>query len=261
MTFGTFEFDPAGPTLRRAGGQLKVGRRALALLAALTEAGGKVVAKPELMDRAWPGLFVEEANLSVQISQLRRVLGARSDGADWIVTVPGLGYRFAPDAPPLPINSDRPRLVVLPFDHLDGDAGAGYFADGVVTDLIAALTRFHGIGVVSRSVAFTYRGRGLDSRQVARELGVSYVLEGAFRRSSDRLRVTTQLVDGITGDQIWADRFEGSLDDVFAVQDAIVESVAVRVEPSVHASELTRSRRERPTSLEGYDIFLGPWPT
>jgi TolB-like protein/Flp pilus assembly protein TadD len=256
LTFGSFEFDPVGPTLHRAGAPLKVGQRALALLTALIEAGGKVVAKPELMDRAWPGLFVEEANLSVQISQLRRLLGPRPDGGDWIVTVPGLGYRFTQDRLPSAVRGDRPGLVVLPFDHVEGDAGVGYFADGVVTDLIAALTRFRSFCVLSRSIAFTYRHRVVDSRQVARELGVRYVLEGALRRNGNKLRVTTQLVDGISGDQIWAERFEGSLDDVFAVQDAIVESVAVRVEPSVQATELARSRRERPASVVGYDIYL-----
>lgn len=256
LTFGPFEFDPVGPTLHRAGEPSKVGQRALALLAALVQAEGKVVAKPELMDRAWPGLFVEEANLSVQISQLRRLLGPRSDGGDWIVTVPGLGYRFAPERPSSAARGDRPGLVVLPFDHMEGDAGAGYFADGVVTDLIAALTRFHSFSVVSRSIAFTYRDRVVDSRQAARELGLRYVLEGALRRSGNRLRVTTHLVDGISGDQIWAERFEGALEDVFAVQDAIVEGVAVRVEPSVHASELARSRRERPASVVAYDIYL-----
>lgn len=255
LTFGTFELDLASLTLRRAGDVLKVGQRALALLAALAEAGGEVVSKPELMDRAWPGLFVEEANLSVQISQLRRLLGPRPDGGDWIVTVPGLGYRFAPDRPPPP-QGDRPGLVVLPFDHAQGDADAGYFADGVVTDLIAALTRFGGFSVVSRSIAFTYRGRTVDSRQVARELGARYVLEGTFRRNGERLRVTTQMVDGVTGAQIWAERFDGALDDVFAVQDRIVGSVAVRVEPSVHAGELARSRRERPASVAAYDIYL-----
>lgn len=256
LVFGTFEFNPVGPTLYRAGELLKVGRRALALLAALIEAAGKVVAKPELMDRAWPGLFVEEANLSVQISHLRRLLGSRSDGGEWIVTVPGLGYRFAPDRPPSAVRGDRPGLVVLPFDHVEGDAGVGYFSDGVVTDLIAALTRFHSFSVVSRSIAFTYRHRVVDCRQAARDLGVRYVLEGALRRSGNRLRVTTQLVDGLSGDQIWAERFEVSLDDVFAVQDAIVESVAVRVEPSVRANELARSRRERPASAVVYDIYL-----
>lgn len=139
---------------------------------------------------------------------------------------------------------------------MEGDAGVDYFADGVVTDLIAALTHFHSFSVVSRSIAFTYRDWPVDCRQVARELDVRYVLEGALRRSDDKLRVTAQMVDGITGDQIWAERFEGSLDDVFAVQDAIVEGVAVRVEPSVHAGELARSRRERPASVGAYDIYL-----
>jgi len=256
VTFGPFEFDPTGPTLRQSGNLLKVGRRALALLTALLEARGKVVSKPDLMDRAWPGLFVEEANLSVQISHLRRVLGTAPGGEDWIVTVPGLGYCFAAARWASMPSGASPGLAVLPFDHAAGDEGVDYFADGVVTDLTAALTRFRGFTVVSRNVAFTYRGKPTDSRQVARELGIRYLLEGSLRRSGDRLRVTAQLVDGLTGSQIWAERFDGLLDDVFAVQDRIVECVAVRVEPALLANELALSRRERPGSVAVYDIYL-----
>lgn len=256
LTFGEFELDPASQTLSRGGEPLKVGQRALALLGALAEADGATVSKHALMDRAWPGLFVEEANLTVQISGLRRLLGSAPHGGEWVVTVPGLGYRFAAPKAQAPVRDGKPGLVVLPFDHAEGDLDAGYFADGVVTDIIAALTSFKGLLVVSRSVAFVYGGHGIDSRNVARELGVQYVLEGSLRRNGRRLRVTTQLVDGASGVQIWAERFEGTLDDVFAVQDRIVESVAVRVQPSVQLYELEKLRRSRPTSVATYDIFL-----
>lgn len=256
LTFGEFELDPASQTLRRGGEPLKIGQRALALLGALVEADGTTVSKHALMDRVWPGLFVEEANLTVQISGLRRLLGPAPHGREWVVTVPGLGYRFATPNTSAPVRDGRPGLVVLPFDHAEGDLDAGYFAEGVVTDLIAALTSFKGLMVVSRSVAFAYGGHGVDSRDVARELGVQYVLEGSLRRSGPQLRVTTQLVDGTSGAQIWAERLEGTLEDVFAVQDRIVESVAVRVHPSVQLHELEKLRRHRPTSVATYDIFL-----
>jgi TolB-like protein len=256
VTFGDFDLDLASLTLRQSGRPVRIGQRAIHLLAALVEADGDTVSKPKLMDRAWPGLFVEEANLSVQISQLRRMLGQREDGHDWIVTVPGLGYRFAFDRPEATSRSDRPGLVVLPFSHDDGDADMGYFAQGLVTDLIAALAGFQSLSVISRNIAFTYRGRIVDSREVARDLGVAYLLEGSLRRDGSRLRLIADLVDGATGAQLWAERFDGQMDDVFAFQDRIVESVAARVAPSIGASETSRSRRERPTSVATYDIFL-----
>ncbi len=256
MSFGPFELDPAVPMLRRDGRVLKAGRRALDLLAALVEARGAVVSKPALMDRAWPGLFVDEANLTVQMSALRRLLGRRDDGGDWIVTVPGLGYRFAPGTAGGGGRDERPGLAVLPFDHAEGDADIGYFADGVVTDLIAALYRFRGILVIARNVAFACRGQAADSRALAAALGVGYVLEGSLRRDGDRLRVVTALVDGRNGGQIWCGRFDGSLGDVFAVQDRIVESVAAHVAPQMLDSEIARSRRERPASVAVYDLAL-----
>ena len=255
-TFGGFTLDMHGAGLRDADGPVRLGHRALTLLAALIEAEGEIVSKPRLMDRAWPGLFVEEANLSVQISQLRKRLGTRPDGGDWIVTVPGLGYRFVPDRAATTSMAERPGLVVLPFDHAASDPDAGYFADGVVTDLITALTRFRSLSVVSRNIAFTYRGRLVDSRQVARELGIRYVLEGSLQRNGQSLRLTTQLVDGISGAQLWAKRHDGRLDDVFVVQDRIVTSVAALTAPSVQAIEVERSRRERPASLAAYDLYL-----
>src|SRR5690606_24057235 len=158
-----FDFDPASLTLRRAGSVEKAGQRALRLLAALVGARGSTVSKPALMDSAWPNLFVEEANLTVQISQLRRLLGPRDDGGEWIVTVPGLGYRFAAEQP-VERQTGWPGLVVLPFAYREGDADMGYFAEGIVSDLITALASFQSLVVVSRNVAFSYRDRDVDSR-------------------------------------------------------------------------------------------------
>lgn len=256
LAFAEYELDPARQVLRRAGAPVKIGQRALALLAALVEAGGATVSKPVLMQRAWPGLFVEEANLTVQISALRRLLGPGPAGGEWIITVPGLGYRFAAPLPAVPSRREKPSLVVLPFDHEGDDADAGYFADGVVSDLIAALSRFRSFDVISRSIAATYRGRAVDSREVARELGVRYVLEGSLRRQGERLRTTAQMVDGATGAILWAERFDGSLNDIFALQDRIVDSVAMRVEPSVQISEMARFHRDRTAKATTYDIYL-----
>jgi TolB-like protein len=254
--FGMFEFDTAASTLRRAGTPVRLGQRAATILDALTAAGGRVVSKPELMDKVWPGLFVEEANLSVQVSHLRRTLGTRADGAEWIVTVPGLGYRFAVEDGVSTPRDHRPDLVILPFDQLDGDTEGHVISEGLVAELIAALSRFHAFTTISRSIAFTYRSRTVPSREVAAELGVAYVLEGTVRRHGERLRVTAQLVDGTTGRQIWAERYERTLGDVFEVQDAIVEAVAIRVGTSLQAHEVALSRRNRPASAASYDIYL-----
>lgn len=257
-TFGPFTYDAARRSLRRDGTRLQPGGRALALLEALLEAKGEVVAKQALMDRAWPGIFVEEANIGVQISQLRRLLGRREDGSDWIVTVPRLGYCLPRDAQsgPSRASKDRPSIVVLPFENPGGDSTADYFADGVVSDITTALTRFGAFTVVSRNVAFAYRDRRTDPRRIAAELGVDYVLEGSLYRDDKRLRVTARLVDGESGAQLWAERFEGPLGQVFEMQDMVTEGVAIAVAPSIGHAELRRSRSERPGSASAYDVCL-----
>src|SRR5690606_968607 len=143
-----------------------------------------VVGKAELMECGWPGTIVEEGNLSVQIAALRKALGQAPDGTEWIITVPRTGYRLlrpgaVPQAQALPA---RPTLAVLPFTNLGGDAEQSYFADGVVEDIITALSRFRSFAVVARNSSFIYKGRAVDVREVARELGVRYVLEGSVRR-------------------------------------------------------------------------------
>ena len=169
------------------------------------------------MERVWPGMTVEEGNLTVQVAALRKALGQRADNSDWIVTVARIGYRlWTEDAerrgkPSSPL----PSLAVLPFHNLSGDAAQDYFADGIVDDLITALSRFKTFAVISRNSSFVYKGRAVDVREIGRELGVRYVLEGSIRRSGNRLRVTAQLVDAATAGHLWAQNYDGALEDVF----------------------------------------------
>lgn len=159
-----------------------------------------------------------------------------------------------------PVTPRRPTVAVLPFDNMGGDSEQEYFADGVVEDIITALSRFRDFAVIARNSSFVYKGRAVDVRQVGRELGVRYVLEGSVRRARDRLRITAQLVDATTGAHLWADKFDGKLDDVFEFQDQITLKVASVAEPTIRWAEIERSRRERPDSVEAYDLYLRALP-
>ncbi len=161
-----------------------------------------------------------------------------------------------PAAPLKGIENMWPSLAVLPFQNIGGDIEQEYFADGVVEDIITALSRFRSFAVIARNSSFVYKGRAADVRAVARELGVRYVLEGSIRRAAARLRITAQLVDGVSGAHLWAEHYDGSAQDVFDFQDRITESVVSIVEPHIKSAEVARSRRERPESLEAYDLYL-----
>src|SRR6185437_6192138 len=146
--------------------------------------------------------------------------------------------------------------AVLPFSNLSGDAGEDYFADGMVDDIITALSRINWLFVIARNSTFTYKGRAIDIKQVGRELGVRYVLEGSVRKTADRVRVTGQLVDAATGAHVWAERYDRSYDDIFALQDEIALSVVGTIEPSLRRAEIERVKRKRPDSLDAYDLVL-----
>jgi TolB-like protein len=255
--FGPFVFERERMMLARDGVPCALGGRGTALLAALVDADGEVVRKEALMEAAWPGTIVEEGNLSVQIAALRKALGQRPDGSEWIATVPRVGYRLVRDTAAILDTVERglPSLAVLPFENLSNDPEQEYFADGVVEDIITALSRFRFFSVAARNSSFVYKGRAVDVRQVAKELQVRYVLGGSVRRAGNRLRIAAQLVDGIGGGHIWARTFEGSLDDVFEMQDRITESVAGEVGPSIRSAEV-EAVRLRPESADAYDLFL-----
>ena len=155
---------------------------------------------------------------------------------------------------------DRPSIAVLAFQNMSGDPEQEYFADGMVEDIIAGLSRIKWLFVIARNSSFVYKGKAVDVRQVGRELGVRYVVEGSVRKAGERVRITAQLLEAETGAHLWADRYEGKLEDVFDLQDQITEKVVGVVEPSVRQSEVERSRRKRPENLDAYDLYLRALP-
>ena len=151
---------------------------------------------------------------------------------------------------------DRPSIAVLPFTNMGGDVEQDYFADGMVEDIITGLARIKWLFVIARNSSFAYKGRSVDVKQAGRELGVRYILEGSVRKASSRVRVTGQLIEAETGRHVWADRYDRTLEDVFALQDELTMSVVAAIEPSLRQAEIERVKRKRPDSLDAYDLVL-----
>ena len=260
-SFGPFVLDRDRQVLLRDGEPVSVGHRGYLILEALLDANGETVAKTGLLERGWPGLVVEDANLTVQIGALRKAMGA--EGETLIVTVPRVGYRLVRPAPvsmTVPPTTVAATIAVMPFTNLSGDPEQDYFADGMVDELITALSRFKTFAVISRTSSFAFKDKPIDIREVGRALGVRYLLEGSIRRAGDRLRVTAQLIDAETGAPLWAEKFDGATSDIFAFQDSITENVVGILEPTIRGAEIERARRKRPDSLEAHDLFLRALP-
>lgn len=160
---------------------------------------------------------------------------------------------LGPVATPLP---DKPSIAVLPFQNMSGDAEQEYFGDGVVEDIITALSRFKSLFVIARNSSFTYKGKAVDIRVVAKELGVRYVLEGSIRKVGSQIRVTAQLIDSSAGNHVWADKYDGPIENLFELQDQITEAVVGVLEPAIQQAEIERTRRKRPENLYAYDHYL-----
>jgi TolB-like protein len=264
--FGPFRLDFARKALYRGDTLVPLGARAMDVLCTLVETAGNLVTKDELMERVWPGIAVEENNIQVQIWSLRKALGTDEAGADYIVTVPGRGYRFAGKiatadvgkraaSRPFPSLPDRPSIAVLPFANIGGNVDQEYFADGIVEDVITALSRMRWLFVIARNSSFTYKGKATDIREVGRELGVRYVLEGSIRKSADRLRIVGQLIDAATGAHVWADNFDGPVADIFELQDQFVQRVVGSIARQLERAEIERARRKI-ENLDAYDYYL-----
>jgi TolB-like protein len=167
----------------------------------------------------------------------------------------------AAEAPKLSLTlPDKPSIAVLPFQNMSGDPDQEYFADGMVEDIITGLSRIKWVFVIARNSSFVYKGKAVDVKQVGRDLGVRYVLEGSVRKAGNRVRITGQLVEAETGAHLWADKFDGALDDVFDLQDRITASVVGVVEPSLRQAEIERAKRKRPDNLDAYDLYLRALP-
>ena len=271
--FEDFRLDRHGGGLSRrddkgAFAPVAVGSRGLDVLGVLVARAGEVVSKDEIIAAVWPGTVVEDSNLTVQISALRRVIDqGRSDGS-YIQTVSGRGYRFvapvthsvegvrAATSISQPLFAPRLSIVVLPFANLSDDREQQYFSDGLTEDLTTDLSRISGSLVIARNTAFTYKGKAIDVKQIGRELGVRYVLEGSVRRSGDRVRVNAQLVDAETGVHLWAERFNRTASDLLEIQDDITLCIASELKAELVEAESKRAIREHPNNLDAIDLTM-----
>jgi TolB-like protein len=277
LMFGDCMLDPARRELMRGAKTIAVGPQVFDLLLYLVQNRERVVSKDGLLDAVWNGRIVSESTLTSHINAVRKAIGDSGGEQRLIRTIARKGFRFIGEvtessdggdfpkseiagssetpaaALPLP---DKPSIAALPFVNLSGDPEQEYFADGVVEDIIAALSRIGWLFVIARNSSFTYKGRAVDIKQVGRELGVRYVLEGSVRKAANRVRITGQLIDATTGTHLWAERFEGSLDDLFELQDQIAESVVGAIAPRLERAEIERAKRKPTESLDAYDYYL-----
>ena len=264
---GRFEVISATREVLAEGKPLPVGARAFDLLMALVKRQGQVCSKDDLLAAAWPGLVVEENNLTVQISALRKWLGPEA-----VVTVPARGYQLGMAAEPAsivgsgaenatdPLPPSKPSIGVLPFANLSGDPHEEAFCDGITEDVITELARFRALFVISRNSSFTYKGRAVDVRKAGRELGVRYILEGSIRRAGQRVRVNAQLVEASSGVSVWAEKYDRVLTDIFELQGELTRSIVASIAPQIELTERARVR-PRPNNFDAYDLALRAWAT
>jgi TolB-like protein len=223
-----------------------------------------------MLAAVWSGRIVSEATLASRINAARIAIGDNGEDQRLIRTIPRRGVRFvgvvradektskwaAEDFSSNSIHAEKPSIAVLPFTNMSDDTLQDYFADGIVDEIITALSRFSSLFVIARNSSFTYKGRAVDVKQVGRELGVRYVLEGSVRKGGQRIRITGQLIDALTGAHIWADRFDGALEDIFDLQDQVTACVVASISPKIEQAEIQRAKHKPTASLDAYDYFL-----
>jgi TolB-like protein len=279
FVLGDCVLDPDRRELSRGSAVIATGPQVFDLLLYLVENRERVVSRDDLLDAVWGGRIVSESTLASHINAVRKAIGDSGQEQRLIRTVARKGFRFvgevseastaggsvSSDAESATSNEptgqalalpDRPSIAVLPFVNLSGDPEQEYFADGVVEDIITALSRIRWLFVIARNSSFTYKRRAVDVRQVSRELGVRYVLEGSLRKTASRVRITAQLIDATTGAHVSADRFDGTIDDIFEVQDQVASSVVGAIARELERAEIERAKRKPTESLDAYDYYL-----
>jgi TolB-like protein len=263
--------------LTRRAETVSIGPQVFDLLVYLVQNAERVVSKDDVLEAVWGGRVISESTLTSHINAVRKAIGDSGGDQRLVRTVPRKGFRFiahvstvepperepdrslqAEDSQPshglsLP---EKPSIAVLPFQNLSGDVEQAYFADGVVEDIISALSRARWLFVIARNSSFAYQGRRVDVKEVGHELGVRYVLEGSVRKAQDRVRITGQLIEASTGAHLWSERFEGTLDDIFELQDQIATSVAGAIAPQVELAEIERAKRNPTRCATAYDCYL-----
>ncbi len=280
FVFDNHTLDTDRRELRRGAEPIAVEPQVFDLLVYLVRNCDRVVSKDDLVASIWGGRIVSESTLTSRINAARKAVGDSGKNQQIIRTISRRGLRFVgavraqPDnhdpapaevpvleeihAPPraaLPL-PDRPAIAVLPFTNMSDDPEQEYFSDGISEDLITALSKLRWFFVVARNSSFTYKGKAVHLKQIADELGVGYVVEGSVRKGGDRVRITVQLNDVVTGSHIWAERYDRDLADVFAVQDEITEAIVAAIEPQIYAAENFRARRKPPNSLDAWGLVM-----
>jgi TolB-like protein len=266
--------DPDRRELTRGSEAIALGPQVFDLLLHLVRNRERIVTKDDLIDVVWGGRIVSESTLTSHINMVRKAIGDSGEEQRLVRTIARKGYRFVgevrePDSSdnadpakrhePLAqelVLPDRPSIAVLPFLNLSGDPTQDYFVDGVVEDIIAALSRMSWLFVIARNSSFTYKGRAVDEKQVGRELGVRYILEGSLRKEASRVRITGQLIDAATGMNLWSERFEGTVDHIFELQDQMTANVVGAIAPRLERAEIERAKHKPTESLDAYDYYL-----
>jgi len=273
--FEDYALDTDLRELQRGAAVVSVTPQVFDLLDYLIRNRGRVVSKDDLINAIWNGRSVSDAALTTRLNAARSAIGDSGLEQRLVKTLPRKGFRFvgsvleaqrpayAPVADvqtehenPVLALPDKPSIAVLPFQNLSDDPEQEYFADGMVEDIITGLSRSKMLFVISRNSSFAYKGRAVDIKQVSRELGVRYVLEGSVRKAGKRVRVTGQLIDAATDAHIWADKFDSDLDDIFDLQDRLTSSVIGAISPQLERAEIERARRKPTESLQAYDYYL-----
>ena len=252
--------------LHRKGCLVAVEPQVFDLLVHLMRHRDRVVTKDDLLAAVWRGRIVSDSALANRINAARGVIGDTGDDQRLIKTLPRKGIRFVGAVRESTVNvhpfeaatgvSEKPSIAVLPFLNMSGNADTDYFVDGVVEDIITALSRNRGFFVIARNSTFTYKGGSVDVKQVSRDLGVRYVLEGSIRVSGERMRLTGQLIEGSSGRHLWADRFACTSGDPFELQDLLVQRVVGAIAPQLEKAEMDRARREVTSNPAAYDLYL-----
>ena len=274
--FENYALDTDRRELQRGTGVVPTTPQVFDLLDYLIRNRERVVSKDDLVSAIWKGRIVSDAALTTRLNATRSVIGDSGEEQRLIKTLPRKGFRFigavhetnwpsgtesVPDSrfesstPALAL-PDKPSIAVLPFENLSGDPEQEYFADGMVEEITIALSRFKSLFVIARNSSFTFKGRAVDIKEVGRQLGVRYVLEGSVRKASRKVRITGQLIDAVTGAHIWADRFERDLTDIFALQDEVTAAAVSAIQPKLLQTETAMATRRRPENLTAYDFYL-----
>jgi TolB-like protein/Tfp pilus assembly protein PilF len=277
FVFGDYTLDTATRELLCGASAVAVEPQVFDLLTYLVQTRDRVVSKDDLIASVWGGRIVSDSTLASRINAARKAVGDSGEAQKLIRTITRKGVRFigevqhrmnAGDAGPAPADTDhlrlrpalprpdRPAIAVLPFVSMSDDSDQDHFADGISEDIITALSKLRWFFVVARNSSFSYKGKSAHIQQIAAELGVGYIVEGSVRKSGDRVRITAQLNDAVTGGPIWAERYDRALADVFAVQDEITEAIVGAIEPQVYAAENFRARRKPPGSLDAWDFVM-----